>query len=103
MRPPVVCVVLPIPRVEVSRLKTEGALTKMANLLTGPEFFAGYFLKHPAVAVASVTAEVQGAAPYQAVSIGVKDIVDRQRNRKEVPVADRNSPFRPGPAVAASP
>ena len=35
MRPPVVCVVLPIPRVEVSGLETEGTLTEVVNLLTG--------------------------------------------------------------------
>ena len=34
MRPPVVCVVLPIPCVEVSGLEAEGTLTEVVNLLT---------------------------------------------------------------------
>ena len=62
MRPPVACIVLPIPLVEVSRLEIEGTLTKVVNLLTGLEFFTEYLLKHLVVTVARVTAEIQGAA-----------------------------------------
>jgi len=60
---PVVCIVLLIARVEVTGLEAEGALAKMVNLLTRMEFFSGHFLKYLAVAVASVTAEVQCASP----------------------------------------
>ena len=63
MRLPVVCVVLLITCVEVSWLETEGTLAKVVYLLTMTEFFSGDFLKHLAVAVASVTARVQWASP----------------------------------------
>ena len=35
MRPSVVCVVLPIPCVEVSGLEAKGTLTEVVNLLAG--------------------------------------------------------------------
>ena len=82
MRLPVVCVVLLISRVEVAGLETEGSLAKVVNLLTRAEFFSGDFLLNLAVAVASVAARVQGTSPKEAVSIGVKGIVHRRRNRE---------------------
>jgi len=71
-----------IPRVEVAGLETEGSLAKVVNLLTRAEFFSGGFLINLKVAVAGVAARVQGASPKEAVSIGVKGIVQRGRHRE---------------------
>ena len=63
MRLPVVCVVLLIACIEVSRLQAEGTLAKVIYLLTIMKFFSRNFLKHFTVAVTRVAARVQWAPP----------------------------------------
>jgi hypothetical protein len=75
----------------VSRLETEGTLAKMVYLLTWLQLIACDLLKSLTMAIASIAAGIQGAAPQQAVSIGVKRVVYRWGNRVEILVADRGS------------